>query len=160
MANLATIQGMGGDHYAALVGHSSLIPLIRESGKLADLAFLLVNTANDYMQLNRVPDAIAYYQEAVRIFRKIGLLSGESIGVSQLCMAEAHTARLREALRDCSQSKAIAEQLHDPKRLAVTILRLGYAQREFGNTEQAIASSGKRTTSAPVLMIRSLRRSR
>ncbi len=140
MANLATIQRMSGNYYAALLGHSSLMPLIRESGKLADLASLLVNTANDYLQLNQVPDAIAHYREGVGIFRKIGLLSGESIGMSQLCVAEERADRLHEAMRDCSQSKAIAERLHDPKRLGVTILRLGNVQRRVGNTTQAIAS--------------------
>jgi tetratricopeptide (TPR) repeat protein len=140
MANLATIQRMSGNYYAALQGHSSLIPLIRESGKLADLASVLVNTANDYLQLNRVPDAIAYYREGVGIFRKIGLLSGESIGMSQLCAAEERADSLRQAMRDCLQAKAIAEQLRDPKRLAVTILRLGNVQRRVGNPSQAIAS--------------------
>jgi tetratricopeptide (TPR) repeat protein len=140
MANLATIQGMNGDHYAALVSHAALIPLIRESGKLADLAFLLVNTADDYMELNRVPDAIAHYPEAVGIFRKIGLLSGESISVSQLCVAEQRADRLHNAMRDCLHSRAIAEQLHDPRRLAITILRLGDVQRAAGKTAQAALS--------------------
>jgi tetratricopeptide (TPR) repeat protein len=140
MANLATIQRMSGNYYTALQGHSSLIPLVRESGKLADLASVLVNTANDYLQLNRVPDAIAYYQEGVGIFRKIGLLSGESIGMSQLCLAETRVDRLRDAMQDCSQSKAIATRLHDPKRLALTIWRLGKVEQALGNTAQAIAS--------------------
>jgi CHAT domain-containing protein len=140
MANLATIQRMSGNYYTALQGHSSLIPLIRESGKLADLASVLVNTANDYLQLNRVPDAIAYYREGVGIFRKIGLLSGESIGMSQLCLAETRADRLRDAMQDCSQSKAIAARLHDPKRLALTIWRLGKVEQALGNTALAIAS--------------------
>lgn len=43
-------------------------------------------------------------------------------------------------MRDCSQSKAIAERLHDPKRLALTIWRLGKVEQALGNTVQAIAS--------------------
>jgi tetratricopeptide (TPR) repeat protein len=140
MANLATIQGMEGNRYAALTRHSSLMPLIRASGKRADLAFLLVNVGNDYMALNRVPDAVAYYRQAIETFGKIGLLSGESVGVSQLCIAETRAGHLHEAMRDCSRAMAVAEQLHDPKRLAITIWRLGTVQRVLGRKEQAIAS--------------------
>jgi tetratricopeptide (TPR) repeat protein len=143
MANLATIQGMDGSRYPALIRHSSLVPLVRESGNLADFAFLLLNIANDYLELNRAPDAIAYYKEAVEIFRKIGFLSGESISMSQLCMAETRADRLSEAIRDCSESAAIAKQLHDRKRVAITIWRLGKVQEALGNSEQAIASFRK-----------------
>lgn len=143
MANLATIQRMSGNYYTALQGHSSLIPLIRESGKLADVATVLVNTANDYLQLNRVPDAIAYYRKGVGIFHKIGVLSGESIGMSQLCTAEEQADSLRQALRDCLQARVIAEQLRDDKRIAVTILRVGDVQRRLGNPTQAINSFRK-----------------
>lgn len=82
MANLATIQGMQGNRYASLLRHSSLMPLMQKSGKLADLGFLLLNVANDYLELNRVPDALAYYKQTVETFHEIGFLSGESIGMS------------------------------------------------------------------------------
>jgi tetratricopeptide (TPR) repeat protein len=140
MANLATIQGMNGNPYAALMRHFSLMPVIQKSGKLADLGFVLLNVANDYLALNRVSDALAYYEQTVETFHKIGLLSGESIGMSQLCLAETRADRLRQAMRDCSQSKAIATQLHDPKRVAITIWRLGKVEQALGNTLQAIAN--------------------
>lgn len=140
MASLATIQGMNGNHYAALMRHFSLMPVVQRSGKFADLAFLLLNVANDYLALNRISDALAYYQQTVETFRKIGLLSGESIGMSQLCLAETSAHRLRQAMRDCSQSKAIATRLHDPKRIAITIWRLGKVEQALGNTAQAIAN--------------------
>ena len=144
MTYLATIQGMGGDHYAALVGHSSLIPLIRESGKLADLAFCSLIprtiTCNSIVFQMRSP-TIKSSQDLPqnrfalrRVDRREPVMHGRG----------AHRSLARSPARDCWQSKAIAEQLHDPKRLAVTILRLGYAQREFGNTEQAIASFRQR----------------
>jgi CHAT domain-containing protein len=140
MSNLATTQGMDGDHYTAVVRHSSLMPVMRDSGKLADYAFLLVNIANDYAELNRVPDAIAFYRQSIEDFRKIGLLSGESIGLSQLCVVATRAGRLQEATQDCLRSTNIAQQLHDPKRVAITILRLGEVERASGRAAQALAS--------------------
>jgi CHAT domain-containing protein len=140
LANLATIQRMNGDDYAALIRQSSIVHLMQDSGKLSDLGFLFGNIGHDYMALNRSSDAIAYYGQSVEIFRKIGLISGESINMSALCMAETSANRLQAAMRDCLQSKTIAEQLHDPKRIAVTIWRLGKVQRTSGKTKEAIAS--------------------
>jgi CHAT domain-containing protein len=140
MSNLATTQGMDGDHYTAVVRHSSLMPVMRDSGKLSDYAFLLVNIANDYAELNRVPDAIAFYRQSIEDFRKIGLLSGESIGLSQLCVVATRAGRLQEATQDCLRSAEIAQQLNDPKRVAITILRLGTVERASGHTAQALAS--------------------
>ena len=140
MSNLATTQGMDGDHYTAVVRHSSLMPVMRDSGKLSDYAFLLVNIADDYAELNRVPDAIAFYRQSIEAFRKIGLLSGESIGLSQLCVVSMRAGRLEEATQDCLRSTEIAQQLHDPKRVAITILRLGTVERASGQTALALAS--------------------
>jgi CHAT domain-containing protein len=140
MSNLATTQGMDGDHYTAVVHHSSLMPVMRDSGKLSDYAFLLVNIANDYAELNRVPDAIAFYRQSIEDFRKIGLPSGESIGLSQLCVVATRAGRLQEATQDCLRSTEIAQELHDPKRLAITTLRLGTVERASGHTTQALAS--------------------
>ena len=140
MSNLATTQGMDGDHYTAVVRHSSLMPIMRESGKLSDYAFLLVNIADDYAELNRVPDAIAFYRQSIEDFRKIGLLSGESIGLSQLCVVATRAGRLQEAAQDCHRSAEIAQQLNDPKRVAITVMRLGTVERASGHSAQALAS--------------------
>lgn len=140
LANLSTIQRMDGDPYAALVGHSSIEPLMQGSGKLSDIGFLLASIANDYLELNRIPDAVAYYKQAIETFRRIGLLSGESMTMSQLCMAETGANHLQAAMRDCLRAKATAEELQDPKRVAVTIWRLGKAQRASGRTKEAIES--------------------
>jgi CHAT domain-containing protein len=140
LANLAAFQRMDGDPYAALIRHSGIEHLMQDSGKLSDLGFLFGNIADEYAELNRVPDAIAYYEQAIEIFHRIGLLSGESINVSHLCMAETSAGRLREAMRDCLQAKTIAVRLHDPTRVALTIWRLGKVQRATGRTEEAIAS--------------------
>jgi len=139
MADLATTRSMDGDHYTAVVRHSSLVPVVRDSGRLADYAFLLLNIADDYRGLNRTPDAIAFYRQSIEDFRKVGLLSGESIGLGQLCEVLMSAGQLQEATQDCLRSTEIAQQLHDPKRVAITILRLGKVERESGHTVQALA---------------------
>jgi len=140
MSNFATIQGMDGDHYAAVVRQSGLLPLMRDAGMQAGSAFLLVNIADDYAGLNRASDAIAYYRQSIDAFHAVKLLSGEAIGLSQLCVVEINSNRLKEAMRDCLRSKAMAVELHDPKRIALTVWRLGKVERATDQIALAIAS--------------------
>ena len=140
VANLANVQGMDGDPYAAVVQQSSLLPLMQRAGMRTDRAFLLLNIADGYGGLNRNLDAIAYYNQSIEAFHEVGILSGEQIGLSQLCGVLVRAGQLQEANRDCPRAKAMAEQLHDPTRLAITMWRIGKFQRACGYTDRAIAS--------------------
>jgi CHAT domain-containing protein len=143
MSDMANNQQFSGDPYVALVRQSSLIPLLRESGKLTYLEFLLTDIADDYGALNKVPDAIAYTGQALQIANKIEGRSREtraSYELSQLCEFQMRMGRLHEALGNCQKSIALIEPIHNPIWTANAIRRLGNVQHALGQKEQAIAS--------------------
>jgi tetratricopeptide (TPR) repeat protein len=143
MSDMANNQQFSGDPYVALVRQSSLIPLIQESGKLTYLEYLLTDIADDYGALNKIPDAIAYTEQALQIAGKIEGTSrepGVSYELSQLCEFQMRTGRLHEALGNCQKSIVLFEPFHHPKWTATAFLRLGDVQHALGQKEQAIAS--------------------
>jgi CHAT domain-containing protein len=143
MSDMANNQQFSGDPYMALVRQSSLIPLLRESGKLTYLEFLLTDIADDYGALNKIPDAIAYTGQALQIATKIEGTSretGASYELSQLCEFQMRVGRLHEALGNCQKSVALIEPIHNPIRTAKAIRRLGNVQHALNQKEQAIAS--------------------
>ncbi len=143
MSDMANNQQFSGDPYIALVRQSSLIPLIRESGKLTYLEYLLTDIADDYGALNKIPDAIAYTEQALQIAGKTEGASretGVSYELSQLCGFQMRMGRLHEALGNCQKSVLLFEPFHHPKWTATAFLRLGDVQHALGQKEQAIAS--------------------
>jgi tetratricopeptide (TPR) repeat protein len=140
MSDLAASHALNGDRYTAVLRQSSLIPLIVESGNLTDYGFLLGNIASDYAELNRIQDAIVYYEHSLQIFQKIGHPSGEALELNELCMNRTREGSFQQALQDCSKSLAIVERLRDPKRIAIVTLQLGRVQRGLGQPARAVAS--------------------
>jgi CHAT domain-containing protein len=138
MANIATIEGMTGDHYGALMWHSKLDSLTRASGNVASSGFILENIGDDYAELNRDPDAIPKFSQAVETFARVRHLAGESISLGQKCAAELRLKRLDDALSDCRAAESIAERLHAPKRLAIATWRLGKVAQAQRRTAEAI----------------------
>ena len=138
MANIATIEGMTGDHYGALMWHSKLDSLTRASGNIASSGFILENIGDDYAELNRDPDAIPKFSQAVETFARVHHLAGESISLGQKCAAELRLKRLDDALSDCRAAESIAERLHAPKRLAIATWRLGKVAQAQRRSAEAI----------------------
>jgi tetratricopeptide (TPR) repeat protein len=136
--DIATIEGMAGDHYGALMAHYRLFGLTRVSGDITNAGFLQSNIGEDYAELNRDIDAIPKFSQAFEIFARVHHLAGESITLGEKCVSELHLKRLDDALRDCQAAESIAEQLHAPKRLAIATWRLGTVQQERGQITEAI----------------------
>ncbi|HTV54209.1 MAG TPA: hypothetical protein VMI06_04765, partial [Terriglobia bacterium] len=140
MATLAQIENSSGEIYSTLLRHSKLASLMRDTGYTAHYAILLDDIGRDYEGLNRVPDAIVYFQQALAAYKSIHHASGEAAALLYLCSAELEEKRLNESLRDCQIATAIVEQFHDPWRLGDASWQLGKVQRVIGQTALAIAS--------------------
>ena len=140
MSTLATIDSNSGDVYSALLRHTKLSALMHDAGSAAHYAILLDNIGVDYELLNRVPDAIVYYEQALAAYKSTRHPSGEAMALLNLCSAEMRENRLTKALWDCQTATAIVRQFNDPKRLATSTWQLGTVQRTFGQTGLAMDS--------------------
>jgi tetratricopeptide (TPR) repeat protein len=145
MSTLATIDSISGDVYSALLRHTQLSAPMRDAGYAAHYAILLDNIGGDYDHLNRVPDAIVYYEQALAAYKSTRHTSGEAIALLNLCSAEMRQNRMTKALNDCETAIAIDRQFNDPKRLASSIWQLGTVQRTIGQTGLAIDSFRRAT---------------
>ena len=145
MATLAQIENTSGEIYTTLLWHSKLASLMRDTGYAAHYAILLHDIGRDYEALNRVPDAIVYFQQALAVDKTIHAASGEAAVLLSLCSAELKEKHLDESLRDCQAATAIVEQFHDPWRSGNANWHLGTVQQALGQTALAIDSFRRAT---------------
>ena len=143
LSDIATMSGMQGDHYTAMLRHSNLAQLLRKSGDLAGTAFSLDNLGTDYSELNRDEDAIRYYLSAESIFARIDHASGRLTSMGHLCVTEIRLKRPRSALRYCSASRALAREIGDPKREAIAEWRMAKAYLALGRVHSAVEGFGR-----------------
>jgi CHAT domain-containing protein len=148
MSTLATIDSISGNVYSALLRHTKLSALMHDAGYEAHYANVVDNIGGDYEALNRIPDAIVYYQQALIAYRNTRHTSGEAMALSNLCSAEMRGNRLTKALRDCQTALAIVREINDPKRLATSAWQLGTVQRTLGQTTPAMDSFRRAITLA------------
>ncbi len=145
MATLAQIENTSGEIYTTLLWHSKLASLMRDTGYAAHYAILLDDIGRDYEGLNRVPDAIVYFQQALAVYKTIGDASGKAAELLSLCSAELEQKQLNESLRDCQAATVIVEQFRDPWRSANANWHLGTVQRALGQTALAMNSFRRAT---------------
>ena len=140
MATIAQIENTSGEIYSTLLRHSKLAALMRDTGYAAHYGILLEDIGRDYEGLNRVPDAIVYYHQALAIYKTIHYASGEAAALLFLSAAEIKENHLTESLRDCTEAASIVQRFHDPWRLGNAKWHLGTVQRALGQTALAINS--------------------
>jgi tetratricopeptide (TPR) repeat protein len=139
ISDLATIEGMTGDHYAALLTHSRVADVIYESGRSRNFAYVLDNIATDYAELNRDRDAVVYFEKAQDIFTGIHHLSGQMTTLGQLCMAELRLNHFQQALTQCQRALSLSHLVLDPKRRAIAEWRLAKVEARMGRFTGALA---------------------
>jgi CHAT domain-containing protein len=145
MATLAQIENTSGEIYTTLLWHSKLASLMSDTGYAAHYAVLLDDIGRDYEGLNRVPDAIVYFQQALAVYKTIHDASGTAAELLSLSSAELEEKHLPESLRDCQEATAIVEQFHDPWRSGNANWRLGTVQQALGQTALAMNSFRRAT---------------
>jgi CHAT domain-containing protein/tetratricopeptide (TPR) repeat protein len=136
--DITSIESREGDKNGALIRYLKLKPLSEDAGNLVDFGILLENIGNEYAALNRLRLARLQYQMAEAAYARIPFRSGESLVRGRMCALELRSADLRGARRDCSISAAIAEQIHDPNRIAVSQFQLGQVYQASGELGHAL----------------------
>lgn len=81
-----------------------------------------------------------YFRMAADTYERVHFRTGELFVRGEMCTAGLRSRNLRSARNDCMEAAALAEQLHDPKRIAITMWRLGQLDLASGETQQAIGA--------------------
>jgi tetratricopeptide (TPR) repeat protein len=139
ICDTATIDGMTGNLYSAILRHSSVLQLIRTSGQVAMEGYATETIGSDYAALNRDGDAIPYFESAFKLFLSIQHISGEQTSSGELCTSELRLGLLQDAYAHCRKSERLALVVHDRKREAISQWRLGElfeAMGRFGEAAQ------------------------
>lgn len=133
------IESMAKEPYIALSRFFELEPSSKNSGNLVSYGVLLENVGAQYEALNRSDRAGLYYGMAETNYASAGFRSGQSLILGKLCALERRSHDLPNALKNCTKSNQIAEEIKDPKRIAITQWNLGQVYAEMGETLPALA---------------------
>src|SRR5260370_19605836 len=66
VSDIATLVGMTGDHFAALLTHTKVADVINQSGQESIFAFVVNNIGSDYAALNRQTEAMSDFERSDR----------------------------------------------------------------------------------------------
>jgi predicted negative regulator of RcsB-dependent stress response len=138
VSDIATLVGMTGDHFAALLTHTKVADVINQSGQESIFAFVLNNIGSDYAALNRDTDAISYFEKSERIFSGIHHISGQLSNLDQLCTAELQINRISDAFSHCQKAVSLSKLALDPKRQAIAEWRLAKVYKRMGHVQTAL----------------------
>jgi CHAT domain-containing protein/tetratricopeptide (TPR) repeat protein len=138
ICDTATIDGMTGNLYSAMMRHSSVLQLIHTSGQISMEGYSTETLGSDYAALNRDRDAIPYFKSAFQLFSSIKHISGEQTSSGELCTSEFKLGFLQQAFAHCLTSERLSLLVHDRKREAIAQWRLGELSEAMGHKENAV----------------------
>ena len=134
--DLGLVYGNLGDFEGALEHLLSGLRISRQEGS-PQLASLLNNIGNVYLELDDHREALTFFADAAQLFRGEGARRGEAIAEGNRGRALAGMRRREEALYAFERSVAIYEEEGDPTYLPPALTRVATALAALGRSDEA-----------------------
>ena len=121
----------------AAIVNERLIASLRAAGDLMVLGHALVNFGHLHLELDDRPAAEECYQEALSLYRQIGLMSDEAICLSSLGHLARVEGKFEFALSLQRQAERVFETHHQPADLAIVRYQLAVTSLHLGRWADA-----------------------
>lgn len=99
MGNIGTIYGLMGDHARALEYHKKALEIVEKNNDRIGATSINLFLADDYLNLKRYNDAIAFAQKSMLLAREIGYVSDEKNAAAKLAEIFEATRQFDESIK-------------------------------------------------------------
>ncbi len=126
------------DYISSIITFKNVIKYYRETNDSLSLAIALLNNGNNFFRIGKLTEALDLFQQAAKIFYKLGDKKGESFCFNNIGSIHAELSNYKLALEYWEKTLDIKKTLGDSMAIASTLNNLGTNYKNLKQYDKSI----------------------